>query len=106
MIKSELTQVDLSTTDNVIYAPIVFFVYNRPWHTQQAIEALQKNELQSALESVWKIVNRANKYVEQTQPFKIAKDDPRLDEVLYNLVESCRVIAVCVWPFLPQTAKL
>jgi methionyl-tRNA synthetase len=53
-------------------------------------------------------VNRANQYVDQTAPFKLAKDpaqSARLDEVLYNLVESCRLIAICLWPFLPQTSE-
>ena len=68
-------------------------------------QALQQNELQTGLASVWKIVNRGNKYVEQTQPFKLKKEDPRLDEVLYSLAECCRVIAVCLWPFLPQTSE-
>ncbi|HEY9508967.1 MAG TPA: methionine--tRNA ligase, partial [Verrucomicrobiae bacterium] len=46
-------------------------------------------------------------YVDQTAPFKLAKDPAqaaRLDEVLYNLTETCRVLAVLLWPFLPGTA--
>jgi methionyl-tRNA synthetase len=53
-------------------------------------------------------VNRANQYVDQTAPFKLAKDPAqaaRLDEVLYNLVEICRILAVLLWPFLPETAR-
>ncbi|MEW6304434.1 MAG: class I tRNA ligase family protein [Verrucomicrobiota bacterium] len=73
-------------------------------------ELLARNELQAALAKVWELVNRANLYVEQTAPFKLAKDPSqakRLDEVLYNLVESCRVLAVLLWPFLPtSTAKI
>ena len=68
---------------------------------------LQLNKLQSALESIWGIVNRANQYVDQTAPFKIAKDpgqSDRLDEVLYNLAEVTRVLAVLLWPFLPTTS--
>jgi methionyl-tRNA synthetase len=71
-------------------------------------QALTENQLQSALQSIWKIVNRANQYVDQTAPFKLAKDpaqSARLDEVLYNLVECCRLIAICLWPFLPQSAE-
>ena len=48
-----------------------------------------------------------NQYVDQTAPFKLAKDpaqSQRLDEVLYNLAETCRVLAVLLWPFLPGTA--
>jgi methionyl-tRNA synthetase len=68
---------------------------------------LEQNELQSALQSIWALVTRANQYVDQTAPFKLAKDPAqaqRLDEVLYNLAETCRVLAVLLWPFLPTTA--
>jgi methionyl-tRNA synthetase len=70
-------------------------------------EELRTFQLQSALESIWRIVNRANQYVDQTAPFKLAKEpsqSARLDEVLYNLVETCRVLAVLLWPFLPSSA--
>jgi methionyl-tRNA synthetase len=68
---------------------------------------LQNNELQAALINIWTLVNRANQYIDQTAPFKLAKDPSkaeRLDEVLYNLVEVCRILAVLLWPFIPQTA--
>ena len=68
---------------------------------------LLKSELQGALQSIWGLVNRANKYVDETAPFKLAKDPAqaqRLDEVLYNLAESCRVLAVLLNPFLPGTS--
>jgi methionyl-tRNA synthetase len=68
---------------------------------------LKQNQLQAALQSIWGLVTRANQYVDQTAPFKLAKDPAqaqRLDEVLYNLAETCRVLAVLLWPFLPGTA--
>jgi methionyl-tRNA synthetase len=68
---------------------------------------LEQNQLQSALQSIWSLVTRANQYVDQTAPFKLAKDPAqakRLDEVLYNLAEVCRILAVLLWPFLPETA--
>jgi len=67
----------------------------------------KQSQLQAALQSIWGLVNRANKYVDETAPFKLAKDPAqaqRLDEVLYNLAESCRVLAVLLNPFLPGTA--
>ncbi|MFM8359724.1 MAG: class I tRNA ligase family protein, partial [Verrucomicrobiota bacterium] len=74
----------------------------------RAAEAeLRGYQLQGALGAIWGLVNRANQYVEQTQPFKLAKDPAqaeRLDAVLYNLVESCRILAVLLWPFMPGTA--
>jgi methionyl-tRNA synthetase len=69
---------------------------------------LEENHLQGALLEIWELVGRANQYVEQTAPFKMAKDPAkaaRLDEVLYNLVEACRVLAVLLWPFLPGAAS-
>jgi methionyl-tRNA synthetase len=69
---------------------------------------LERNELQKALLSIWSLVTRANQYVDQTAPFKLAKDPAqaaRLDEVLYNLAEICRILAVLLWPFLPRTAS-
>jgi methionyl-tRNA synthetase len=70
-------------------------------------DLLQDNQLQGALQSIWSLITRANQYVDQTAPFKLAKDPAqaqRLDEVLYNLAETCRIIAVLLWPFLPGTA--
>ena len=63
--------------------------------------------LQTALEDIWGLVNRANQYVDQTAPFKLAKDPAqaaRLDEVLYSLAESCRVLAVLLLPVIPATS--
>lgn len=68
---------------------------------------LEQNRLQSALQSIWSLITRANQYVDHTAPFKLAKDPAqarRLDEVLYNLAETCRVLAVLLWPFLPGSA--
>ena len=68
---------------------------------------LEQNQLQAALQSIWSLVTRANQYVDHTAPFKLAKDPVqagRLDEVLYNLAEVCRILAVLLWPFLPGTA--
>ena len=69
---------------------------------------LDQNQLQAALHAIWSLVTRANQYVDHTAPFKLAKDPSkaeRLDEVLYNLAEVCRILAVLLWPFLPGTAS-
>ncbi len=74
---------------------------------EQATQQLRSFDLQGTLQTIWKLVNRANEYVEQTAPFKLARDPAqatRLDEVLYNLVECCRILGVLLWPFMPQTA--
>jgi methionyl-tRNA synthetase len=69
---------------------------------------LAESELKGALEAIWSLITRANQYVDQTAPFKLAKDPSqagRLDEVLYNLAEVCRILAVLLWPFVPNTAS-
>src|SRR4029077_6172340 len=71
-------------------------------------ELLDRAELTQALEEAWKLVRRLNRYVEETQPWELAKDeaDPeRLDEVLYNLVEGLRVTTLLLVPYLPRTSE-
>ena len=61
-----------------------------------------------ALEVVFDIFSRCNKYIDETMPWILAKDDnnkPRLNTVLYNLVESIRFGSVLLQPFLPDTSK-
>ncbi len=68
----------------------------------------RENRLQAGLLTIWGLITRANQYVDQTAPFKLARDPgqaARLDAVLYTLAETCRVLAVLLWPYLPQTAE-
>jgi methionyl-tRNA synthetase len=67
---------------------------------------LQANELQDALETLLAYSTRCNVYIEQTSPFKLkdAAQKGRRDEIMYNLIESCRIIAVLLWPFIPNSA--
>lgn len=67
-------------------------------------ELMEKLELSNALGAVWKFVSRANKYIDETAPWVLAKDaelKARLGTVLYNLMESVRIITVMVTPFMP-----
>ena len=69
---------------------------------------LANQELQGALQSIWTLIARANQYIDQTAPFKLAKQPDqatRLDEILYNMVETTRVLAILLWPTLPTTAE-
>jgi methionyl-tRNA synthetase len=71
-------------------------------------ELLDRAELSQALEEAWKLVRRLNRYVEETRPWDLAKDeaDPeRLDEVLYNLCEGLRVTTLLLVPYLPRTGE-
>lgn len=60
-----------------------------------------------ALEEIWKVVRRTNKYIDETTPWILAKEDnkDRLDTVLYNLTECIRIIAALINPFMENTSK-
>lgn len=71
-------------------------------------EKMNTLHVADSLDEIWKIVNRANKYIDETAPWILAKneeDKPRLATVLYNLVESIRIIASLLSSFMPETAE-
>ena len=71
-------------------------------------ELMNKFRIPEALDEIWALVRRANKYIDETAPWILAKDSEkakRLGTVLYNLVEAQRFISVMVSPFLPDTAE-
>ena len=60
-----------------------------------------------SLSAIWKFISRTNKYIDETTPWTLAKEEssiPRLAEVIYNLCESIRIISVLIAPFLPETS--
>ena len=74
----------------------------------KAGELLLSHRLQAGTVAIWELVNRGNLYIEQNKPFSLAKDPAqaaRLDAVLYNLVEVCRILGVMVYPIMPKTAE-
>ena len=69
-------------------------------------ECMDKTQLQNALSEIFRMVSRANKYIDETLPWVLAKDEsnkPRLSSVLYNLLESIRIISTLLSPFMPAT---
>jgi len=61
-----------------------------------------------ALDQIWILIGRANKYIDETTPWILAKEESkksRLATVLYNLVESLRIVSVCISAFLPDTSS-
>lgn len=75
---------------------------------QQTIAAYRGYHLQEAVERIGALITRANQYIDQTSPFKIAKDAARageLDSILYTLVEVCRELGELLWPVIPATAE-
>ncbi|MGI8317342.1 methionine--tRNA ligase [Halobacillus mangrovi] len=77
--------------------------------TRQSVEqSLENMEFSVALADLWRFVSRTNKYIDETQPWVLAKDESqkdRLGNVMAHLVESLRQIAVMLRPFLTQTPE-
>lgn len=69
--------------------------------------AVDKLKLSDALDSIWALIGRANKYIDETTPWILAKDPDkkkRLGTVLYNLVETLRIVSVLLSSFLTETS--
>jgi methionyl-tRNA synthetase len=61
-----------------------------------------------AMDEIWNVVSRTNKYIDETAPWSLAKDAAnrdRLDTVLYNLAETIRILSILIWPFMHTTAE-
>ena len=70
-------------------------------------EQMEKYAFQNALAEVFKVISRANKYIDENAPWMLAKSEdskPRLAKVLYNLLETIRVCGGLLKPFMPDTA--
>ena len=68
---------------------------------------MEDMQLSLTIKKVWAFISRANKYIDETAPWALAKDPAKKQElanVLYNLTEALRVISVLISPFMPTTA--
>ena len=72
------------------------------------IDKMNEFKTSDSLEEIMNLARRSNKYIDETMPWVLAKDEAqkaRLGGVLYNLLESIRFIAVLLGPFMPETSK-
>src|SRR5699024_106386 len=75
---------------------------------QRVEEAMDKMQFSVALESIWQLVGRTNKYIDETLPWNLAKEEAHRDElgsVLYHLAESLRYISILIQPFMTRTPQ-
>lgn len=71
-------------------------------------EYMEKLLFSDALTEIWNLIRRANKYIDETQPWVLAKDEDKKDElanVLYNLGEILRIVSIIIEPFMPTTPR-
>ena len=69
---------------------------------------MEKFQFQNALEEIFKCIQRANKYIDETMPWALAKDEAnkaRLAAVMYNLLETIRICATLLLPFIPASCE-
>ena len=69
---------------------------------------MEKMNFSGALDEIWAIVRRTNKYIDETTPWILAKNEEnqgRLDTVMYNLAEAIRIISILILPFMHHTSK-
>ena len=71
-------------------------------------EKIENCEFADALQIIWNFISRSNKYIDETKPWELAKDESRKDElksVIYHLIAGLRHIAVLINPLLGETSK-
>ena len=71
-------------------------------------EDMDKLKVSSAIHNIWKLISRTNKYIDETYPWVLAKDESKkleLENVLYNLIESLRHIGILLSPILINASK-
>ncbi len=71
-------------------------------------EQMDKFAFNMALEEIWVLVRRANKYIDEKMPWVLAKDESKkseLDTCMHNLAESIRIISILISPFMNETAE-
>ena len=100
--------------DGVIQAPsakeeidedLIKIALEAPDKVEGRMDALK---LPEALDEIWAVVRRSNKYIDETMPWVLAKNEDkkeRLGTVLYNLIESLRIASVMLSAFLPETSE-
>ena len=69
---------------------------------------MEKFQFQNGLEAIFKVIQRANKYIDETAPWVLAKDEAnraRLASVMYNLLETIRICTILLTPFIPASCE-
>ena len=71
-------------------------------------QKLNELSINVALETIWQFIRRTNRYIDQTRPWILGKDESkksRLSNIMVNLAESIRLITIMIYPFMPVKAK-
>ncbi len=100
--------------DGVVYAPAGSTEFDKDLEetclasAQETASCMDKLRVADAMDAIWKIVNRSNKYIDETMPWVLAKTEEgkeTLKTVMYHLVEAIRFIASLLSSFMPDTSQ-
>ena len=86
-------------------AELLQLLADTPQRYRRQMEAM---EINGAIKAIWLLISRANKYIDETEPWKLAKDPAqsgRLNAVLHHLLEVLAAVSVMVEPFMPTTSR-
>ena len=90
------------------YEPIDDELINKVKQLKSKFENDMDNfQFSNAISHIWELIARANKYIDETMPWVLGRDEnnkARLSQVLYNLCETLRIISILITPFMPNTA--
>ena len=100
---------------NDAFSGIPAILFNNEWNSvfgndkdNAFVEAkMDKLEIGASLDVIFDLLRRSNKYIDETTPWSLAKEEDkkdRLETVLFNLLESIRVAAIYLKPYLPETS--
>ena len=75
--------------------------------TAKVEELIEKYEMANALQELWAIIARTNKYIDETRPWELSKNEEteKLSSSMYHLIENIRKIGIVLLPFMEETAK-
>ncbi len=70
-------------------------------------KAIPQFDFTGALAKIWEVINIANKYIEDSKPWNLAKENKKeeLAHMIYLLLDTLRIISISIYPFMPETAK-
>lgn len=76
-------------------------------YVKKAEEHMENYHINNALEEIWKVISKTNKYIDETMPWALAKEDKKdeLASVMYHLVENLRKVAIMLKPIIAKTSN-
>ena len=80
-------------------------------YTEKQVDLIEKTidnyEMSPALQEIWSLISRTNKYIDETRPWELAKNEEteKLKSTMYHLIENIRKIGIILLPFMSETSK-